>query len=54
MGIIQFMSISYLLRKRGKRLKKNVFGVLGMPTSQNSRNARLVVDSLSEGAILVF
>jgi hypothetical protein len=37
------------------RIKKDkrVFGVLGMPTRQNSRNERLVVNSLGEGGIWV-
>jgi hypothetical protein len=32
---------------------KRVFGVLGMPTRQNSRNERLIVNSVGEGAIWV-
>jgi hypothetical protein len=32
---------------------KKVFGVLGMPTRQNSRNERLIVNSVGEGAIWV-
>jgi hypothetical protein len=32
---------------------KRVFGVLGMPTRQNSRNERMIVNSVGEGAIWV-
>ena len=36
-----------------KKKDKKVFGVLGMPTRQNSRNERLIVNSVGEGAIWV-
>ena len=32
---------------------KRVFGVLGMSTRQNSRNERLIVNSVGEGGIMV-
>ena len=36
-----------------KKKDKKVFGVLGMPTRQNSRNERLIVNSVGEGAMWV-